>query len=304
MMHIRPKSAMPLLRCMALMLVLCAPVGEAARAQDASVPARPLVTLLFTANSEGAFEPCPVCGGSALGGLARRATALARVRAQGGGRVLTLAGGHEFTPFRAAPAGEGTARALAQAYAAMSYDLGLLSARDHDWLRGAGAAPGPGWLAPAPEPRVRLLDAGGVRVGVLVLPHKADIYAPAEPEAVAAVVRAARELRPQVDLLVGLGVWGWQGDATLLEAPEADFDVLLSSGPGQGTGVRAVRGGRTLDVRPDYQGWSVIRLDILGFPEARGGRVWTAGAHYSATKIKLDATIPADEAVSAILAWI
>lgn len=287
-----------------VLCVLCALPGEVRGAEpDAPQGPAPLLTLLFTGNTEGQFRPCEVCGGTAHGGLDRRSTVLAQVRAQGGGRVLALAGGYEFTPFRAEPPGADVARALALAYAHMGYDLGLLSARDFDWLRGAGANPGPAWLPPAPEPRVRRLDAGGLRVGVVVLPAGQGLHAPAAPEAVEAVLHAARELRPEVDLLVGLGAWGWQADKALLEAPGLPLDVLLSSGAGHGTGVRPVAGGRVLEVRPEYQGWSVIRLDILALPQAGPDAAWTEGVHYRARVLKLDATVPGDAKVSSILGW-
>ena len=285
-----------------LLVLFAAPWGPVGVAR-AQAP-QPLLTILFTGNSEGRYLPCEVCGDTARGGLARRATALARVRGLMDGRVLVLGGGHEFTPLRAALAGDNVAQALAQAYAAMRYDLGLLSARDFEWLRAAEALPGPAWLPPARECRLRILEAGGLRVGVVLLPTLGDMYAPAPREAVDAVLRAAREARPQVDLLLGLGVWGWEADATLLAAEDVGFDALLSTGPGWGTGVRPAREGRLLVVRPEYQGWSVIRLDILALPGAGEARGWIDGTHYRATKIKLDAAMPEDRAVSIILAWL
>jgi len=297
-------------RCaaLALALVLCALLPALAVAQgpepDAPQGSVPLLTLLFTGNSEGQFQPCPVCGNTALGGLDRRSTVLAQLRAQLGERVLVVAGGYEFTPFRAEPPGADVARALGQAYAYMDYDLGLLSPTDFDWLRGAGANPGPAWLPPAPEPRVRRLEAGGLRVGVIVLPEGQGLHAPAAPEAVDAVLRVAREVRPEVDLLVGLGAWGWQADKALLDAPGLPLDVLLSSGAGRGTGVRPVAGGRVLEVRPEYQGWSVIRLDILALPGAAQDALWTDDVHYQAKVIRLDATVPSDAKVSKVLSWI
>ena len=101
----------------------------------------------MTANTEGAVFPCEGCGiDGSLGGLARRATAIASIR-QAHARLLVLDAGNAFfgDAQGTLPDGSSAAALVGESLAAMGYDAVNLSWRDlrrgQDSLRDLAAIP-------------------------------------------------------------------------------------------------------------------------------------------------------------------
>lgn len=273
-----------------------APVAEAAQ--------EPLLTLLYTANSEGNYRPCAVCGAQAQGGLARRSTVFDQARSQAGGRTLAIAGGYEFVPFRQPPAAKDVASGLVKAYSSLHYDLGLLTQKEGDWLRDGVGGLGAAWVQAGEEPQQRVLTVGGLKVGVVVFPASPTPYEVPSDALIEAVVASSALMRAQCDLVVGLGAWGRKGEEKLLSVQELDMDVLLGSGPGIGAGARMVREGRSLLLRSEFQGRSVLRLDIFELPIGNTEQRWSKGVNYLEEIIVLDPNVSSDPRITDILAWI
>ncbi|MBU1001820.1 MAG: hypothetical protein KKE73_04790 [Proteobacteria bacterium] len=262
--------------------------------------ADPGVVLLYTGNSLGKYQACPTCGQSATGGLDRRATVLAEQRA-GGGTVFTLAGGYELSPYSKNwnPV-DGHSQALVRAYTALEYDLGVLTSGDQESLSRTGLEAPKGFVPAGDRPEVRVLTKGSVRLGVLICPElRAGSSAPG-PELFAQLAATAAQVRQDCDVVIAISTWGERNEAALLEAHPGVADVLLGSGPGVGAGVRLMNDGATMWLRPEFEGRSVLRLELTSFLDA--GK-WE-GESLAAVRLPLDHLVKGDGRISALFAWI
>ncbi|WP_461210036.1 UshA-like (seleno)protein family 2 [Desulfocurvus sp. DL9XJH121] len=259
-----------------------------------------LRTLIFTSNSFGEFAPCPTCGKGALGGLGRRAGLFEALRVSDPG-ALFVSGGWEFLSYSPRKkTRQEVLPALAEAYGLLGYDAGLVLPDEARALSRSEAALPPGFAPVQARPWTRTLEWDGLKLGLVDFPFKESAYASA-PEALRdAVVQAAEELRPSVDLVLGLSPWGERDELALAEAHPGAFDVLLGSGPGTGYGVRAVQG-RTVWVRSPFDGRGVMRLDILALPG--DGDEWLEGRNFKAEALQLDAKVREDARVTNLFAW-
>lgn len=260
--------------------------------------------IYFTGNTLGEYGPCNTCGMYGLGGLSRRAHVFDQRRAERGGAddALFLAGGYEFTPFRTAPGKAALARALAEAYTVLDYDLGVLAAKDAAWFRESDAAVPPGWRAAGDGPQTVTLERAGVRIGIVVFPVTPEPYGLPGAGALRAVLDAAAALRPDVDLLAGLSAWGARGEQALLAEADGLFDILLGSGPGRGFGLRREDGG-VLWVRPEFEGVSVLHLTLPLRGDAAEDSVSVDRDAAGLSRIVLDDDIPFDADMTNIFAW-
>lgn len=180
-------------RLLPLLLLLCAALALAGctRSQRSSTPPAPggKVTLLFSADIWGQLEPCG-CSADMRGGLDRMATLVKNQRAQG--PTLFIDAGDAYfdaTSYdeRMEDQAHRRAQAVAQALRAMRVDAKARFERDEVLpLEGIDSSKRLG----APK----VLEAGGVRVGLIAVDGLAG-QAPAElPQG----VRAAREAGAQV----------------------------------------------------------------------------------------------------------
>ncbi|MEW5774238.1 MAG: hypothetical protein AB1916_12030 [Thermodesulfobacteriota bacterium] len=256
-----------------------------------------LLTLAYTANSLGEFRECPVCGAEALGGLGRRATVFKDLRAEGKGKVMFFAGPYEFTPVVVRrPGSPDLARALAQAYGLLGYDLGAVTPQEAEWLAAAGASLPGAWRRLDDKPHTVLIDRDGVKVAAVLFPAVDAARDPAAFEAALQAVRAeAGRSRSRAALVVGVSPWGERAEGKFLEAAPGAVDVLLGGGQAMGYGVRPAAGGRTVWVRPPFDGRGVVVFDLLALPRGPE-RAWKPGEHYAAEVRMLEQSIPQDPA--------
>lgn len=279
-----PIAALALLFCLVL----------PARGEGASV------SFFYTANSLGEYKACPDCGKGALGGLDRRAGFFRSSRAAEPGAVF-VSGGWDFLPYskRRAVKTE-VLGALAEAYSRLGYDVGLAVPAEEKALAHAGAVLPPAFRTAVGRPWTRVLERGGLKIGFVGIPAKEDAYAQAGEDLRGEAADAARALRPGVDVLVGLCSWGERDELEFLKEYPGVFDVLFGSGPGTGYGVRVVEG-RTVWVRPTFEGRGVMRLDVTSLPP-EGGR-WVEGRDFVYSAVELDMHVRGDAAVANLFAW-
>ncbi|WP_126379048.1 hypothetical protein [Desulfovibrio ferrophilus] len=258
------------------------------------------VVLLYTGNSLGEYQACPTCGQYSEGGLDRRATMLANQRAAGD-TIFLLSGGYDFTSYikHWRPKG-GQLEALAEAYAKLGYDLGVLAAGDQQYLGHAGLKPPAGFVPVAEEPEVRILTKGKIRLGVVLCPVLEGKEFTPEEKQLESVAKAATALRDQCDIVVAVSTWGGRGESAFLKAFPGVVDVLLGSGPGSGAGARVMSDGATLWLRPKPDGRAVMRLGLASFLSA--GK-WNKD-FLAAETLSLDFRVKGDGRISTLFAWI
>ncbi|NJB67870.1 hypothetical protein GGQ74_001510 [Desulfobaculum xiamenense] len=263
------------------------------------------LSIVFTGNTLGWYEACPTCGGrGGIGGLGRRATVFADVRAQQGEAVLFLGGAYEFMHFRKdAKGGQDLANALVTAYGMLDYDALTIAPAEARWLADAGVDMREDWTTLGDAPRTAVIERAGVRVGVVMFPAPADIVAGPDAARKEQAVRAARELRPSVDILVGMSPWGEKAEAAFLREYDGAVDLLFGTGPGMGDGFRMSPGGGTLWLRSVFDGRGVMRVDVLRRPTAGEGN-FALVEDFRVTSIALDGTVKYDIRVANLFSWL
>lgn len=269
----------------------------------------PLLSMVYTGNTLGTFQPCPTCEqDKSLGGLGRRSTFFKQFMASHSrsDKVLILAGGHEFLPFRVRskfPAG--FASALVKAYGLLPCDLGYVTARERDWLREDGAEPPKGWLvADGDRPKQTVLAKGDMRVGVVIFPGLADPLSRPSAAVEAECAAVCGKLRDEVDLLIAMSPWGERAERVFLDKFGPVSDILLGSGPAVGAGLRPMLDSRVLWVRAQFDGRYIPVLKILDRPAFGKGWAWMVGANYDFSVIPMDDEVRIDPVVNNVFAWI
>ena len=259
-----------------------------------------VATMYYTGNSFGEYEPCPTCGGHALGGLGRRAGFFARARADHPG-ALFMSGGYEFVSYiKRRKVDQALMQPLADAYAMLHYDVALIQPREVAAFNQGGVAPPSTFLPAQGAPWTRIFDKNGLKIGVVGFPYKEDPHAAVARELEKKVADAAQALRGTVDLVVGLSGWGERGELGFCGEFPGAVDVLLGAGPGTGYGVRAVAEGKTLWVRPPFDGRGLIQLDVLAVPQ--GGQ-WREGTEYSYSLVELNSSVREVVEVTNLFSW-
>ena len=295
-------------RLFPLLLLFACSFWTAALAADEPVAASgahgDAVDIVFSANSGGEYEPCPVCGGKAMGGLARRATAFAKVRERiGDGPVLFLGGPYEFLPYRGLenPTPD-LARALSKAYGVLDFDAIYCADDEADWLKDSGAQAPDTLVVATTSPQLREYETHGVRVGVVYLPKLLKGADRPGKTLMDSVARKAKGLAGRTDVVVAVSPWGAAGEAAFLAYAPGVVDVLLGGGPGPGLAGRFMAGGKTFWARAYTMGkaFHVIRLGELprrDDPEFR----WIRDENITLDFTVLDKNVPDEPAMAAML---
>lgn len=237
------------------------------------------LTLVYTGNSFGHRDPCPSCGNSAIGGLARRSTVFKELRADPGNasRTVFLAGGSEFFSDDLLRAEKGNLKSLVAGYEYLGYDLGAYTPEEAQWLASDAAAPPRGWIAFGQAPQTRILEKDGARIGVVLFPA-----APADAKEISrpsrqALEAAAQGLRDSVNLVVGICPWGLEMEEAFLSSGKAVFDIVFGSGPGRGAQTKLFFNDATLLVHPYPKGEVVNVVTVRSLPERKSGWRWRLG---------------------------
>ncbi|MDY7001326.1 MAG: hypothetical protein SVS15_06050 [Thermodesulfobacteriota bacterium] len=195
------------------------------------------------------------------------------------------------------------ARAMAKAYARLRYDILCLTPREGAWLEAAEAEEVHGALVISDVPQTKIMDRGDFKTGFVIFPQLPNPYGVPDQGAVNAVTRAAKDLRPKVDLVVGLSPWGQKGEFSFFGQNSGTFDALLGSGPAKNWGHRPMAGNQTLWVRSEFDGRSIQRIEILARPGQDPAWQWKEGRNFRVINLPLDKDVPHDMKILNIFRW-
>ena len=287
---------MRILHCLtglaALLLLAAAPV----------LAADPAMVIVFAGNTYGYFDPCPTCGPQKLGGLARRATFIRQLRQDPSmtGKTLIVAGAWEFLPeVAAAPPEPEKIPAIVKAHAQIGYDACAVTPGEAQLLADKKTAPPAGCTVLDQTPQTKTVTVAGKSVGLIFFPMPKDLSAPVPDKLMAAVAKAAKELRSTTALVVGVSPWGALDEEAFVNSRPGVVDVLLGSGGGSGFGARTPKDGKTLWTRAYIKGKTVNRLDLLALPGSPGF-TWKSGETFEAQVVPLDTAYPQDPAIEGL----
>lgn len=285
-----------LLAAAALLAALLAGPGPAWSADS-------LLTLVFSANSEGAVRQCPVCGDKIFGGLARRAAYIQDLRQSTGktSPVFALSGGYEFLPEAGPAPTREKLQALAKAYTAINFDLGLLVPREAQAMREAGAVLPGQWITPEVVTQTDLPLPGGGNVGIVLFP----LLKPGDKEPprdlLEQINRAVKSLQRRSNIVVGLSPWGYFPELAYLRNDEAVLpDILLGSGPGPGFRGILAADGRSYWLRAYPLGKALNRVEILNWPKHDADFQWREDVDIRALNVGLTEHVREDPAINAL----
>jgi len=225
------------------------------------VPTGPPPRLLFTGHIEGYLEPCG-CSEGQLGGVARRAELLRRLRAEPG-ETLFVDAGNRFIAAGDSGAIQATYLAKAAERAGVAaINLGLdervlgadflydiEAVRRLPWVR---TNPPPSREGPWPGEPLRRLVVGGQRIAVAGISTVATRGEGAVPDPVAALRSVAAERAPEERLVVL--IQGSIADADAIARAVPTIDVIVTADGGVAPGPEAHQVGSVLVVATGTDG--------------------------------------------------
>ena len=269
-----------------------------------ALAADPVLTIVFAGNTYGYYDPCPTCGPQKLGGLARRATYIDKVRhtPPTAGKTLVVAGAWEFLPeVSALPPEPDKIPAVAKAHERLAYDAMVLSPAERKLLDDRKAALPKGAVLLDQTPGTRLVKSGNHTIGLVFFPMPKDASAPVPDKLMEATAKAAAGLRDTADLIVGVSPWGAFDEEAFINTRPGAVDVLLGSGGGSGFPARTSKDGKTLWTRAYIKGKTINRLDLLALPpKGDKGFTWKSGDNFTAKVEQLNAAFPQDQAIESL----
>jgi len=260
------------------------------------------INIAFIANSRGLVEPCPTCGFRALGGLARRASVLKRLR-RGDVPCVYVAGPYELKASSSLESvaiqrqEEGIAQEqICSAHSLCSADIGCSMQCETACF---GTLP-KGFASVQDKPIIKKISPNGIRLAFVLFPElpKGAEYAPSAM--VKAVLEAGRSVRDS-DIVIGVSPWGFKAEGRALSSFEGVFDILLGGGVGAPFPLDVPQFAPSVAwSRSDSDGRNIIVLSIADTHFSRP-HTWIKGVDIWAREIPLNATIPEDKAVRRIL---
>jgi len=164
---------------------------------------------------------------------------------------------------------------MAKAFDHMRHDLVFVTPYERGVLAKAGVQPRATWRGGEKLEQHILQSDGGPKVGVLLLPPLPKGARNVPENLIHQVENAVHRLRGTVKLIVAMSPWGYGPEQELLKANGPLPDILLGSGPGIGLVGTLAAGGKTAWVRSFAQGKSVLRIEVLGWPEDISTFKWT-----------------------------
>ena len=220
---------------------------------------------------------------------------LTRKAAANSNDVLTLAGFYEFKGIRDSKRLPAQWAQFASAYAAMNYDLGVLVPATSRKLHNTPLA---SWPVVEAEPVFTTQTVRSKTIGFMFVPKPAGEQARQTLER--DIQNQAANIRPTVDLLIGISPWGKSREQAFLENNPGLFDLLLGSGPGGAVNHTYIGDNQTLWIRPYTKGKVV---NTVFFPDWRNLDL-TSGRlprhRISIEAIALDERYPPDAAIKTI----
>jgi len=198
--------------------------------------------------------------------------------------VLFLAGGYEFVqPEAATQPSRKRLEFLSKAFDQLQHDLLFVTPYEREVLAKAGVKPGHAWKGSEKLER-HLLSAGGAgKIVVLLLPPLPKGTRQVPQNLIHQVENTVMDLRASFKLIVAMSPWGYVNEQELLKSQGPHPDVLLGSGPGIGITGMVAGHGQTAWLRSFPQGKSILRLEVLDWPERNSTFKWTEGQNIRMT---------------------
>lgn len=166
---------------------------------------------------------------------------------------------------------------MAKAFDSLHHDLLFVTPEERAALAKAGVHPRPAWVGSDKIEQHVLHTAGGPKIGVVVLPP-VSYSAPRLSESLIHQTEiAVRKLRETTKLVVVMSPWGYPKEQEFLSKADKNAlpDILLGSGPGIGQVGMIAGDGKTAWIRSFAEGKSVLRVEVLAWPEHNSTFKWT-----------------------------
>ena len=195
------------------------------------------------------------------------------------------------------------ARTLGAAYARLGYDAGYVTSGDARELGDAASAVLKGGHDNGGPVASRIVEKEGKRFGLVFMPEPPDSEKGPTEAQMDAVMAEAEKLRPQVDMVIGLSPWGYQGEVDFLDRvkDKRGLDVLFGGGHGSGNRGKVMAGGRTLWMRPFPKGKAVSVVRVEQLPGRGVATVWKENEYAGFETIILDEQVPQEPDMEELL---
>lgn len=172
---------------------------------------------------------------------------------------------------------------MAKAFDKLHHDLLFVTPYERQVLAKAGIPPRSSWVGSERLEKHLLYAGAGTKVAVLVLPPLPRGAQSIPQNLIHQLENAVHSLRGTVNLIIAMSPWGYRHEQELLKAQGSLPDILLGSGPGIGLVGTLAAGQNTAWIRSFSQGKSVIRIEVLAWPERTSTFKWTEGKNIRMT---------------------
>lgn len=243
-----------------------------------------------------------------MGGLARRAALIASKKQDAEAETirLFLAGPYELQDIDENKSPAATApRITGQAYASLEYDAMMLTPGDAAVLGADMPEALKAWVTPPGKVTSKTIERKNLRIGLVYFPVLSTPETTPSDADMEAVKKEALNIRPNVDVVIGVSSWGIQGEQAFLnkfkEFPQP-LDVLLGGGHGSGNRGKLEADSTTAWVRPFSKGKAVnlVRLENISNRHAESYRKHESDVRFDL--VVLDDKAPIDPGMDALLA--
>ena len=212
-----------------------------------------------------------------------------------------MAGGYEFHRPNHTNLSRTKTKKLVKVYSELDYDLGIISPQVTDLLTDSEKEQVSDWRETTNSVQTRILDYQDHKLGILIFPELNKNSNGKTKGIHKEIVKKARELRPRVNLLIGISPWGnFPEDKFLTNNPPV-LDILLGSGSGPHMTGKFLQDKKTVWVRPLSKGKTISQITIPCWPKKNTNHVWKPNKNITTNLILLKGDIPADPKISSYL---
>lgn len=243
-----------------------------------------------------------------MGGLARRAALIASKRneTQADTVRLFIAGPYELQDIdeNKSPAAKAP-KITGQAYESLEYDAMMITPADAAVLGPDMPEALKAWITPSGKVMSRVIERKNLRIGLVFFPVLNSPEAAPTDADMEAVRKEALNIRPTVDVVIGVSPWGFQAEQAFLgkfkEYPQP-LDVLLGGGHGSGNRGKLEADSSTIWARAFSKGKAVnmVRLEKISDRHAESYRKHESEVRFDL--IVLEEQAPVDPRMDNLLA--
>lgn len=179
------------------------------------------------------------------------------------------------------------------AYDRLTAQCVYVSSQAQKWLDDHAPALPFNYVRMRGKPQVRVIPVAGRRVGIIC-------FAPGNENAREEAIKAGRELRGAVDLLVGVSPWGADAEREFAARADGLYHILLGGGPGYGFGSAVSGPSRgVLWARSETEGRAVTIIELLAWPDP-AMHMWENHANFTSQVKSLGPDVPSDQEIMRI----